>query len=96
MPDPEEPEEPDMPEPDDPDEPDIPEPEDLGEPDDPDDPDDPEKPDEPPLLDEPEEALRPLWPLIPERLVSPASSSEADDERSVPLDALRELPPPMD
>ena len=89
MPELDEPDEPDMPEPDEPDEPDIPEPEDLGAPDD---------PDEPPLLDEPEDALRPLWPLwplwplIPERLVSPASSSEADDERLLPLDALRELP----
>ncbi|HEX7977016.1 MAG TPA: hypothetical protein VF461_00330 [Gemmatimonadaceae bacterium] len=84
-----------MPEPDDPDDPDIPdEPDDLGEPEDPDDPDepdDPEKPDEPLLLDEPEEALRLLCPLIPERFVSPASSSEAEGDRLL-LDAFRELP----
>ena len=70
------------------DEPDIPEP------DDPDDPDIPE-------LEDPDDPLRPLWPLwplwplIPERLVSPASSSEADDERLLP-DALRELPSPAE
>src|SRR4051794_26262325 len=61
------------------------------EPDEPDEPVDPEEPGEPPLLDEPEDALRLLCPLIPERFVSPASSSEADDERLLP-DALRELP----
>jgi hypothetical protein len=54
-------------------------------------PEEPGEPDEPPLLDEPEDALRLLGPLIPERFVSPASSSEADDERLLP-DALRELP----
>jgi len=77
------------------DEPDIPEPdpEDPDEPDEPDEPGDPEKPDEPPLLDEPEDALRPLCPLIPERFVSPASSS--DGERLLP-DAFRELPSPID
>jgi hypothetical protein len=32
---------------------------------------------------------------MPERLVSPASSSDADDERLLP-DALRELPSSMD
>ena len=86
------PEEPDIPDPDDPEEPDIP---------DPDDPDDfeepggePEEPDEPLPRGEPGDALRPLWPLSPERLVSPASSSEADGERL--LEALRELPPPGD
>jgi hypothetical protein len=54
-------------------------------------PDEPEVPEEPALLDEPGDALRLLCPLIPERLVSPANSSEADDERLLP-DALRELP----
>jgi len=81
-----------MPEPDEPD--DLGEP---GEPDEPEEPDDPEEPDEPPLLDEPEDALRPLCPLMPERFVSPASSS--DGERLLlllPLDALRELPPSVD
>jgi hypothetical protein len=94
----EEPEDPDMPEPDDPDEPDSPEePDDFGEPeepDDPDDPDEPEKPDEP-LLDEPDDALRLLCPLMPERFVSPANSSEADGER-FPLGAFRELLWPAD
>jgi len=87
-----------MPEPDDPDEPDMPEPDDLGEledPEDPEDPDDPEKPDEPPLLDEPDDAPRPLCPLMPERFVSPASSSEADGERFPPA-VPRELPSSMD
>jgi hypothetical protein len=51
-------------------------------------------PDEPLLLGEPGDALRPLWPLSPERLVSPASSSEADGGRL--LEALRELPSPAD
>ena len=75
----------------------MPEPDD---PDDPGEPDDPESPEEPPLLDEPEDALRPLCPLIPERFVSPASSS--DGERLLPAalrelpDALRELPSPID
>jgi hypothetical protein len=72
----------------------MPEP-DVPEPDDPDEPDDPEKPDEPLLLDDPGDALRLLCPLIPERFVSPANSSEADDERLL-LDALRELPSPTD
>jgi hypothetical protein len=68
------------------DEPDIP----PDEPEVPEEPDMPE-PEEPALLDEPGDALRLLCPLIPERLVSPANSSEADDERLLP-DALRELP----
>jgi hypothetical protein len=65
----------------------------MPEPDEPDEPDDPEKPDEPPLLDEPEDPLRPLCPLIPERFVSPASSS--DGERLLP-DAFRELSSSID
>jgi hypothetical protein len=88
MPDPEEPEDPDMPDPEDPDEPDWPD-----EPGDFEEPDELEKPDEL-LLGELGEALRSLWPM-PERLVSPASSSDADGDR-LPLDALRELPSPTD
>ena len=100
IPDPDDPEEPDIPDPDDPEEPDIPdpdEPDDPGRPDEPDDfeePDDPEKPDES-LLDEPGDPLRPLCPLMPERFVSPASSSEADGTRLLP-EALRELASPGD
>jgi hypothetical protein len=107
IPDPDDPEEPDIPDPDDPEEPDIPdpdEPDDPGRPDcdeaddperpDCEEPDDPEKPDES-LLDELEDPLRPLCPLMPERFVSPASSSEADGTRLLP-EALRELPSPGD
>ena len=67
----------------------------MPEPDEPDEPEEPEKPDEPPLLDEPEDALRLPGPLIPERFVSPANSSDADDGRLLP-DALRELPSSTD
>ena len=78
------------------DDPDIPEPDELEEPEEPDipEPDELEEPEEPDIP-EPCEPLRPLWPLIPERFVSPASSSEADGARWL-LDALRELPSPMD
>jgi hypothetical protein len=82
--------EPDIPDPEEPEEPDMPDPDDPG---DFDEPDEPENPDEL-LLGELGDPLRPLWPM-PERLVSPASSSDADGDR-LPLDALRELPSPTD
>jgi len=66
----------------------------MPDPEEPDDPDmpDPEEPDVPvwPLC-----PLWPRWPLMPERLVSPASSSEADEERLLP-GALRDLPSSAD